>query len=537
MRRLLQHWLSEQAQRRPEAVALAFKGQRVTYGELDNWTNQLARLLVASGCQTGDRIALLVPKSVHALVGILATLKADCAYVPMDTASPPVRIARMLDVCESRVVLATSATSRLLREALAAAQLQPLPRVGWMETEPPQDPGFELACTWADAATFSTHPPDSGRASHEMAHILFTSGSTGIPKGVVITHANVIQFVEWATDYFGTSSTDRISCHPPLHFDLSTFDIFGTLSAGAALHLVPPELNMLPQKLAQFIRDTELTQWFSAPSILVHLAKFDAVRSGDFPSLKRLLWCGEVFPTPSLIYWMKRLPTGVTFTNLYGPTEATIASSYYRIPHCPQDERAAVSIGQPCAGEDLLVLDEQLNPVAQGSVGELCIRGVGLSPGYWGDPEKTNAVFLQNPHSSDPTERIYKTGDLARIGDDGLLYLVGRADSQVKSRGYRIELGEVEAALNTVSTVRECAVVAVHTDGFEGNEICCAYVPADGAGVSPQELRREVARLLPNYMIPTRWLALERMPRNQNEKVDRRQLKEAFQEELVTAAR
>src|SRR2546425_788061 len=321
-------------------------------------------------------------------------------------------------------------------------------------------PAFSLE----DVRRAPTGPPDCRNGPGDAAHILFTSGSTGTPKGVVITHGSVIRFVEWAKRYFGLGPADRISGHPPLHFDLSTFDVFGTFAAGAQIHLVPPDLNLLPTALAQFIRAAELTQWFSVPSLLSYLAKFDVVRFDDFPTLRRLLWCGEVFPTPALRYWMTRLPH-VTFTNLYGPTETTIASSYYTVPSCPEDDRAAIPIGSPCAGEELLVLNERFQPVPPGEVGDLYIRGVGLSPGYWRDAEKTRAVFLSNPFGSDPADRIYRTGDLARIGDDGLVYFLGRADSQIKSRGYRIELGEIETALNALSCLRECAVVAVATDG------------------------------------------------------------------------
>jgi acyl-coenzyme A synthetase/AMP-(fatty) acid ligase len=313
-----------------------------------------------------------------------------------------------------------------------------------------------------------------------------------------------------------------------LHFDLSTFDIFGSLAAGAQLHLVPPELNILPNKLAEFIRAAELTQWFSVPSILNYMAKLDVVKPNDFPALRRLLWCGEVFPTPALVYWMKRLPK-VTFTNLYGPTEATIASSYYSVPKCPENDKAAIPIGQGCDGEELLVLDEKLRPVARGDIGHLYIRGVGLSPGYWRDPEKTRSAFLPNPQSAGSADRIYKTGDLARFGEDGLVYYVGRADSQIKSRGYRIELGEIETALSAFETLREVAVVAIPTEGFEGNVICCAYVPASGAQVTMGDLRKQLSKVVPAYMLPSRWEPFDKLPQNANGKIDRRKLREEFQ--------
>jgi amino acid adenylation domain-containing protein len=350
-----------------------------------------------------------------------------------------------------------------------------------------------------------------------------------VPKGVVITHANVMSFVDWARRYFGIVASDRVSGHPPLHFDLSTFDLYGTFSAGAELHLVPPALNLLPHRLASFIRTSQLTQWFSVPSILTHMAKLDAVRRDDFPELKRVLWCGEKFPTPALLHWMTRVPHAA-FVNLYGPTEATIASSYYRVSRRPDDDRAEIPIGQACEGEELLVLDDALRPVPPGIAGDLYIRGVGLSPGYWNDPERTRAVFLADPFGTNALDRLYKTGDVARIGEDGLVYLVGRADTQVKSRGYRIELGEIEAALSTIEGLSESAVVGVPTDGFEGTVICCAYVPRQGLEMSPQALRTRLGKMLPPYMVPARWLALDRMPRNANEKVDRARLRTAFEE-------
>src|SRR5262252_3116942 len=260
------------------------------------------------------------------------------------------------------------------------------------------------------------------------------------------------------------------------------------------------------------------------------MAKFDVVSFNDFPTLRRVLWCGEVFPTPPLIYWMKRLPK-VSFTNLYGPTEATIASSYYTIPKCPEDERAAIPIGTACGGEELLTLDDDLRPVPQGEIGNLYIRGVGLSPGYWRDREKTDAVFLTNPQSSAPGDRIYKTGDLARTGADGLVYFLGRADSQIKSRGYRIELGEIETALNALHLTEECAIVAINTGGFEGVAICCAFAPLKDVDAPPARLRTEMSKVLPNYMMPARWMRFDFLPKNANGKIDRRALRERFQQD------
>src|SRR6266576_2072293 len=500
MTALLQQWVTEQAERRPDATAVVMDGARMTYEELEASSNRL-----------------------------------DCTYVPLDASSPAPRVAKIVESAEPRVILAEAHAASLLSTLLSNARLRRSTAVGWMDRDRTRGEAFKPSFSLEDVMRARGDPLDYRNGPAHPAHILFTSGSTGTPKGVVIPHRNVIHFVEWARRYFNLGPTDRVSGHPPLHFDLSTFDVFGTFASGAQLHLVPPEINLLPNALAEFIRHAELTQWFSVPSVFSYMTKFDVVQFNDFPALRRLLWCGEVFPTPALRYWMARLPHA-TFTNLYGPTETTIASSYYAVPTCPEHDGVAIPIGTPCEGEELLVLSDTLRPVSPGEVGDLYIRGVGLSPGYWRDPEKTRAAFVPNPMSPDPVDRLYRTGDLAKIGADGLVYFLGRADSQIKSRGYRIELGEIETALNAMNFIQECAVVAIPTDGFEGTVICCAYVPRPAVSVTPTVVRKELARVLPSPMLPSRWMAFDRLPRNANGKFDRRQLQEAFANDETVAA-
>jgi amino acid adenylation domain-containing protein len=531
----LQDWVTQQADSAPEAVAMVAGRERVTYGALEAQSNQLARLIRDSGGQPGDRVAVLMAKSPMAITAILGIYKAGCIFVPLDASSPAPRLAKILDSCDSRLVLAAGSASDAL-DGLTRERAIELPPVGWLDHEAPSSGcPFTVRFTLSDVTRAPAVRVDAAGAPDGAAHILFTSGSTGAPKGVVISHRNVIEFVTWACRYFSIKASDRLSGHSPLHFDLSTFDIFGAFAAGAQLHLVPPEMNVLPHRLVDFIRSSRLTQWFSVPSILNYLAKFDAVRANDLPALERLMWCGEVFPTPALMYWMRRLPH-VTFSNLYGPTETTIASACYTVEECPNDACAEVPIGTGCGGDELLVLGRDLKPVAAGQVGDLYIRGAGVSAGYWKDPDRTAAAFVPNPCSADHRDRLYRTGDLARIGADGLVYFVGRADAQIKSRGYRIEPGEIESVLSAIGAVQEAAVVGIPTGGFEGTLIACAFAQLPDRSVSPTDLRKALSARLPAYMLPTRWMALPSLPKNATGKIDRTALRELFRAgEALTA--
>ncbi|MBV9336853.1 MAG: amino acid adenylation domain-containing protein [Solirubrobacterales bacterium] len=497
---------------RASQTAVVMGSERLTYGELETRSNQLARLLQARGVQRGDRVCLLQAKTPAAIISMLATLKAGAIYVPIDIASPPARVNKILAAAAPKLLLAAAEATSLLAETRSGAAVVSV--AGSLEGAQSRPENVEA---YGDA------PLPSVTGPADPAHILFTSGSTGTPKGVVITHEMVGAFLDWALPYFGHQAGDRISGHPPLHFDLSTFDIYGSLSAGAELHLVPQDV-LLPHQIASFIRDSRLTQWFSVPSTFAYMMRADAIAEGDFPTLKRVIWCGEVLPGAVLAHWMRRVPH-CTYTNLYGPTETTIASSYFRVPEIPEDPATAVPIGSPCAGEEIYVLDEALQAVPPGEIGELYIAGAGLSPGYWRDPEKTHAAFATDPTSG---RRLYRTGDLGRRDENGLLHFVGRADSQIKSRGYRIELGEIETALTAVPGVAECAVVGVASESFEGTSICAAWASRAGTKLDRVQLRASLAQTLPAYMLPTRWLQLAELPKNANGKIDRPALRGRF---------
>jgi amino acid adenylation domain-containing protein len=498
---LLQDYITRTAQTSPDATAIVMGRERWSYREVGSFSDNLAASLQTAGCRRDDRVVLFMPKNPRTIASIIGILKAGCVYVPIDVNGPAPRGSKIIESADPKMILVDEST-RVCAEEIASGR----PLLDVSSTTRENGEAVQVL----------------GRCE-DPAYILYTSGSTGMPKGVVITHRNVTSFIEWAVEYFHITHEDRMSAHPPLHFDLSVFDIFGAFAAGAELHLPPPDIHASALAVANFIRESQLTQWFSVPSLLSFMAKFNAVQQQDFPSLKRVLWCGEVLPTPALRHWMLRLPH-VSFTNLYGPTEATIASSYFTVEKVPEpaDE---IPIGYACRGETLLILDEQLHPVENGVIGNLFIGGAGLSPGYWRDPAKTKQSFINGNSSS--SAALYRTGDLARADSEGRIFFVGRSDSQIKSRGYRIELGEIETVLHTIPSLRESAIVAIPTDGFENYAICCAYSVLD-SDVPAAEVRATLRKSLPYYMLPSRWLKLETLPTNANGKIDKRMLQDLF---------
>lgn len=513
---VLHSWVSDAARLRPAARAVIGEADSLTYGELEAYSNRLAAVLRAHGCTKGDRVAVLMPNSPVAVASLIGALKAGCAYVPLDPSGGMVRIADMIRQCEPRVLLSGGCSPDVVDDLASPGALGSAVR-GWLG---PDDPPRRVDFTLPDIEAASPEAVPSDVGPDDLAYILFTSGTTGSPKGVPITHASAYAFIDWAVRHFELGPDDRLSGHTALTFDLSTFDIYATFAAGAELHQVPKRACLLPHGVANFIQEKRLTLWFSVPSQMAYVARFDALDGKDLKSLRHVVWCGDVLSTPSLVHWKQRLP-GVTFTNLYGPTEATVASSYYTVPHDFDDPTAAIPIGTACEGEELLVLDEQLARVPDGETGDIHIRGVGLSPGYWRDPERTAAAFLQDPLATNGSGRLYRTGDRGRRGPDGLVHFLGRADFQIKTAGYRVEPAEVENAILQLQEIAACAVVPVQVDDFNGSAVGCAYVPSNGSPLRVGEIKKRLSDRLPGYMVPTRWLVLEELPVDSRGKIDR----------------
>ncbi|MFD9698290.1 amino acid adenylation domain-containing protein [Lentzea sp. NPDC059081] len=503
-----------QAARTPDAVAIVHGERRLTYRRLDETANRVANTLLAGGLRPGGRVCVLAPKSPEMVAYLLGVLRAGGVCVPLDTASPVSRLASVVGQVGPCVLLAVAARSVLAADVLAAVS----PEVVTALVVPDGTAAADVPVLDETAlAAASAQDPQAPVGESGVAYLLFTSGSTGEPKGVQLTHDGIAHFVGWAHDHFGFTAEDRVTCHLQMHFDGSLWDVYGALSCGAELHLVPPSASLTPIALVEFLRSSRVTQIATVPSMLSAIARYDVLTEDDLPDLRRLVWGGEVFLPDDLAYWMKRLPH-VSFTGVYGTTEATIASCFHTVTDPPGEP---LPMGVAIPGEDVSVVGEDLVPLPDGEIGEVVIGGAGVTPGYWRSPERTARAFFERDG-----RRFYRTGDLGRIGPDGLLRFHGRADRQVKISGYRVELDDLLTALHSVPEVAAASVVT--TPGRRGEpEICAAFVAAEQDLTVPV-LRDAVARRVPAYMVPRRWLALEALPVNANGKTDLVELQRRF---------
>lgn len=521
--RLLSELLERSAARAPDGIALVDRGANITYRELDARANQLAHLLDRLGVRRGDRVGVHLTKSADAVVALYGAMKAGAAYVPLDARSPAARLALIAADCGLEVVIS--------QERLAATWAElvdldaPLRHVIALDLSDADTVRPVRGVTVHTAGEVSlgdpSAPPGRSLIDQDLAYILYTSGSTGAPKGVMLTHRNAMAFVDWAVETFSVDHSDVLSSHAPFHFDLSIFDLFAAAHASASLVLIPPATAMFPAEAARCIREHGITVWYSVPSILASMVEYDAIKPHDLPTLRAVLFAGEVFPPRYLSELMTRLPH-VAFANLYGPTETNVCTAHLvRTPPAP--DGPDLPIGRVITNDEVVVVDEERNEVGDGEVGELYVRGATVMRGYWGDPERTAQRLVPDWRPGACGDVLYRTGDLVRADADGTLHFLGRRDNQVKSRGYRIELGEVENALTAHPHVVAAVVIAV-PDTLVTNRLhaVCATNRPTTAG----DLASFCATRVPRYMVPESFDIRDELPRTSTGKIDRRQLSE-----------
>lgn len=521
---LLHHLLVESAARRPERIAVTHAGETVTYGELDRLSNQLARTLLQAGIGRGERVGIYLNKSIPSIVSLFGILKTGAAYVPLDPFAPTTRLAFIARDCGIRCLITSTGKAGAVRSMIeAGAPLQTLALVD--QSHPAADGALSSFTCISWGQVLSADPAPLSLAAQpietDLAYILYTSGSTGEPKGVMISHLAALTFVRWAVSCFEITEHDRLSNHAPLQFDLSVFDIFVSLGSGAMLRLVPDGISSFPVRLAEFIDRERITIWYSVPSALIHLIAHGELGRRDFSSLRAILFAGEVFAVKYLRELRRLIPHAKLY-NLYGPTETNVCT-FYEVEEIPDDRKEPFPIGKACANIEVFAVSEEGRQVSPGEEGELYVRGSGLMKGYWGRPDKSAEVLAQNPFVKEHQDMVYRTGDLVRLGHDGNYTFIGRKDQMIKSRGYRIELGEIEAALYAHPAVKEAAAVAI-PDEEVGNRIKAVIVASPGSRLEAPEIKRLCAERLPRYMVPETIEFLGALPQTPTGKIDRRLL-------------
>ncbi len=483
----LHQGFENQVQKNPEAVAIEYGEQRLTYAEVDQKANQVAHYLQKQGIGPEMLVGICVHRSPEMIIGLLGVMKAGAAYVPIDPAHPQERIAYMLQDTEAKVVLTQQELVDLLPE---------------ME--------IDVVCLDGDAlATEPVEPVVSSVTSRNLAYVIYTSGSTGQPKGVMVEHRSAVNLAHALIRGYQVDETSRVLQLTSFSFDVSVGEIMISLLSGATLVIEDREKLLPGPELLKVLQERRVTTIMTVPSVL------SALPEGELPDLRTLTTGGE----PCSRDLVARFGKGRRFFNCYGPTEATVVTT---MAMC-SDAEETPTIGRPLPNVKLYVLDKNMQPVPVGVPGELYIGGECLARGYWKRPELTEATFIANPFGQEG-ERIYKTGDLVRYLPDGRLEFLDRLDEQVKIRGFRIELGEIEAALRQHPAVHEAVVIARTVQ--RGEKRLAAYLTAiEGESIPDrEELNQMLKRFLPDYMVPSGYVWLEKIPLTINGKVDRKAL-------------
>jgi len=487
-------YLESTCHRCPDRLAVSDRDGCLTFNELRVEARTLAARIAGLTGARNQPVGVYLPKSRHCVIAFAAILYSGNCYAPLDMKSPQPRMAKLLEKLGPALVI----TVRRYVAELQGAGL-PAERILCLDDE--AAPVAPLA--WEIPETIDTDP----------VYIIHTSGSTGVPKGVVISHRGVIDYIEWARACYSVTEADSIGSQAPFHFDNSTLDLYLCFAAGATLVLIPEDLFLFPIKLIEHMAQQQVRLIFWVPSAMAAVANTDVLSKTALPPLTKILFAGEVMQNRHLNYWRRHFPNAL-FSNLYGPTEITVDCTYYIVDRDFADDEA-LPIGIPCRNSDVMILNAENRPAAVGERGELCVRGTSLAHGYWNDPEKTAAAFVQNPLNPHYPERIYRTGDQVWRDARGEIYFAGRNDYQIKHMGYRIELGEIETAALSVPDVRNACVLYDQAKA----QIVLFYEAA--AEIAVAVLRKTLLEKLSKYMVPSVFVYLPELPLNANGKIDR----------------
>ena len=491
--------IAVQAQTTPDAIALVAGGKRLTYAQLDASANQLAHFLRAKGVGPEILVGLCLKRSAEMVVAMLGILKAGGAYIPLDPNDPTERQSFELRDSGTKILVTTDDLAKTL------------PAEGRTVVR--------LDADWPEIARESQASPEPAAGLANPAYVMYTSGSTGRPKGVTVTHSGLVNYLSWAARAYGKEARRSALVHSSISFDLTITALYTPLLVGGRVELLPDDASV--ESVVRALRQPQTRGMVKITPAHLELLSQQLRPEEAAGKVELFVIGGENLLSESLRFWREVSPT-TRLINEYGPTETVVGCCVYEV-QAGDPFTGSVPIGNAIDNSQLYVLDQQLQPVDAGVVGELYIGGAGVARGYLNQPELTREHFLADPFSNQPGARMYKTGDMARCRENGTLEYLGRLDDQVKIRGYRVELGEVEAVVAEHPTVRQC--VALAREDESGSKQLTGYViPRDGQAITPKELREFLRRKLPEYMVPAHFVVLAAFPLTPNGKVDRRAL-------------
>lgn len=489
----------------PDRIALVDENRKITFSELDKEAQKVAKAIVGEcGNVKRQPIATYMSKSVDCIIAFLGIAYSGNFYSPLDYRMPHDRIQKILNVLRPVAIICHK---KILKDIQINSKLISLPDIMKRNVECNIDINIKNIL-------------DS-----DPLYVLFTSGSTGQPKGVVICHKSVIDYIEWVSDIFHFDEKIIFGNQAPFYFDNSILDIYSMLKNGSTMNIIPERLFAFPVELLKYINDNQINTLFWVPSVLIDVANSGAIFNFHIKSIKTIMFCGEVMPNRQLNMWRKEYPE-VLFANLYGPTEITDVCTYYIVDREFADEET-LPIGKACENTEILVLNDKDMLVNTNEIGELCVRGTCLSLGYYDDFEKTNQTFVQNPLNNKYRDLIYRTGDLVKYNEYGEIIYICRKDNQIKHLGYRIELGEIETIGSSIEGIeRVCALY----DDLNKKIIMFCALDSDNSELTEKKVYAWLKQRLPTYMLPAKIFLCEHLPVNANGKIDRMEIKRQYKE-------
>lgn len=503
--------LDRAAEKFKDKIAVKDEWGEITFSELQAQGKSVGTAIInadADGYMPSP-VMVYLKKSISCLVCFMGAMYSANPYVPVAYDMPANRIQKIVDSLQGRGHIITDANGLETLKTMDIPETIPL---HIYEEIVKTEADYDLVEKTVSAA-IDTDP----------IYIMFTSGSTGAPKGVTVPHRGVIDYAMWVAKTFGIDENSVLGNQAPFYFDNSIFDIYSCLLTGAEMIIIPEALFMFPVKLPEFVRDNDITTIFWVPTVMINVANSGVLSEIELPKLQNVVFCGEVMPNTQLNIWRKAQPH-CTYANLYGPTEISDVCTYY-IADRPFKDSDPLPIGRACENMRIIILNEQNELAKTNEQGEICVIGTGVSLGYWNNPEITRRAFIQNPVNPYYDERIYRTGDLAFINDEGLIIYLGRKDNQVKVKGNRIELGEIENAAMCVDGVKgACAVFD------EENQRIVLFVESQ-TEFKLRKMNLELKKYIPNYMLPSALQVMDKFPHTANDKIDRVTLKKSLKTE------